>query len=149
MTHTAAEHATQLALVAAGLGAAVIPRLGRERLPRGVRIVHLKPTLRRRVYAVWRTDSSRQRAIRALSTRFSTLDMRDVTIGLAVLRGRCAMTTYDPDTIEQDPTVLRDIVRPFGGRLCLNARAVRPGTIEEGEAVELLTPDGQNEFLSG
>jgi hypothetical protein len=48
------------------------------------------------------------------------------------------MTTYDPDTIEQDPSVLRTIVRQCGGRLCLNARVGRPGTIEEGDSVELL-----------
>ena len=39
IVQTAEEHATQLALVAAGLGVCVIPRLGRDPLPRGVRIV--------------------------------------------------------------------------------------------------------------
>ena len=63
--------------------------------------------------------------------------MRDTTVRLADLRGRCVMTTYDPDTIEQDPGVLRAIVRQFGGRLCLNARVGRPGTIEEGDSVEV------------
>ena len=37
------------------------------------------------------------------------------------------MTTYDPDTTEQDPGVLRDIVRRFQGRLCLNATVNRAG----------------------
>ena len=68
----------------------------------------------------------------------ATLKMRDTTVRLADLRGRCVMTTYDPDTIEQDPGVLRGIVRQFGGSLCLNARVGRPGTVEEGDAVELL-----------
>ena len=58
-------------------------------------------------------------------------------IGLADLRGRCVMTTYDPDTVEQDPAVLRDIVRRFAGRLCLNAQVMRPGSVEEGDAVVL------------
>jgi uncharacterized protein len=59
-------------------------------------------------------------------------------IGLADLRGRCVMTTYDPDTNEQDPEVLRDIVRRFGGRLCLNANVIRPGAVVEGDLVHLL-----------
>ena len=61
--HTAEEHATQLALVAAGLGVCVIPRLGRDPLPRGVCIVAVRPTLRRHVYALWRAASTRRRAI--------------------------------------------------------------------------------------
>jgi DNA-binding transcriptional LysR family regulator len=65
IAHTAAEHATQLALVAAGLGAAVIPRLGRGPLPKGVAAVQSEPALRRRIYAVWRTDATRRGAIRA------------------------------------------------------------------------------------
>ena len=48
------------------------------------------------------------------------LRMPDAEVGLADLRGRCVMTTYDPDATEQDPDVLRDIVRRFDGRLCLN-----------------------------
>ena len=43
IVHTASEHSTQLALVAAGLGAAVIPRLGREPAPPSVRFVPLDP----------------------------------------------------------------------------------------------------------
>src|ERR1035438_25808 len=63
VAHTAGEHASQLALVAAGLGLSVIPRLGRAPLPRGVSIVAVKPTIRRHVYAVWRTSNTRRRAI--------------------------------------------------------------------------------------
>ena len=40
-----------------------------------------------------------------------------VSIALADLRGRCVMTTVDPDTLAQDPKVLRDIVQRFDGRL--------------------------------
>ena len=54
------------------------------------------------------------------------------------LRDRCVMTTYDPDTIEQDPDVLRDIVRRFGGQLCLNATVTRAGRVEEGDSVDLV-----------
>lgn len=62
--HTASEHATQLALVAAGLGAAVIPRLGREPTPPSVRFVPLDPPPVRRVFALWRTSAAARPAIR-------------------------------------------------------------------------------------
>ncbi|HSL23500.1 MAG TPA: MOSC N-terminal beta barrel domain-containing protein [Vicinamibacterales bacterium] len=68
----------------------------------------------------------------------ATLKLPHADIGVADLRGRCVMTTYDPDTGEQDPEVLRDIVRRFGGRLCLNAHVLRPGRVREGETVELV-----------
>lgn len=53
----------------------------------------------------------------------------DVEIALADLRGRCVMTTFDPDTLDHDPNVLRDIVRRFGGKLALNAAVTRGGEI--------------------
>ncbi|GAA3423355.1 LysR substrate-binding domain-containing protein [Streptosporangium sandarakinum] len=59
------EYPTQLALVAAGQGCAIIPRLGRDFLPEGVRIIPLRPRLSRRVYALWRADAARRPAIRA------------------------------------------------------------------------------------
>jgi len=69
--HTALEYATQLALVAAGLGAAVLPRLGRGPVPSGVRIVSVTPTLHRHVYAIWRADASRRTAITAAVKAFT------------------------------------------------------------------------------
>ena len=48
------------------------------------------------------------------------------------------MTTVDPDTLERDPEVLRDIGRRFRGRLALNADVVRPGTIAIGDPVTLV-----------
>jgi uncharacterized protein YcbX len=65
------------------------------------------------------------------------LRIGDVRIALADLRGRCVMTTIDPDTLAQDPRVLKDIVRRFGGRLALNAAVVRGGSVAVGAAVEL------------
>ncbi|HEU4339139.1 MAG TPA: MOSC N-terminal beta barrel domain-containing protein [Planctomycetota bacterium] len=67
---------------------------------------------------------------------------RRLRIGRAVvrledLRERCVMTTFDPDTQEQDVEVLRSIRRNFGGRLALNASVDVPGTIRVGEPVEL------------
>jgi glycerol-3-phosphate responsive antiterminator len=49
------------------------------------------------------------------------------------------MTTIDPDTLEVNPGVLRDIVRRFGNRLALNAWVVRPGLIRVGDPVRLIT----------
>ena len=67
----------------------------------------------------------------------ATLRLPDAEIRLADLRGRCVMTTYDPDTVEQNVDVLRDIVRRFNGRLCLNAQVIRSGGIRTGDLVEL------------
>jgi uncharacterized protein YcbX len=53
------------------------------------------------------------------------------------LRGRCVMTTFDPDTLEQDQGVLRDIVRRFDGTLALDSEVVRGGILNEGDAVSL------------
>ena len=63
--HTANEHATQLALVAAGLGIAIMPRLGRGPVPAGVRMITVRPALRRNIYALWRTTAARRPAIGA------------------------------------------------------------------------------------
>jgi DNA-binding transcriptional LysR family regulator len=71
--HTANEYATQLALVAAGLGIAVMPRLGREPVPEGVGMVTVLPALRRRIYAMWREASARRPAIRATATALRTV----------------------------------------------------------------------------
>ncbi|HEY5834476.1 LysR family transcriptional regulator [Streptomyces sp.] len=65
IAHHAEEHATVLTLVAAGFGVAVAPRLGRDPMPYGVRIVPVRHTMRRHVYAVWREDADRRPAIRA------------------------------------------------------------------------------------
>ncbi|MBO0826835.1 MAG: hypothetical protein J2P24_03555 [Streptosporangiales bacterium] len=41
--HTAEEHSTQLALVAAGLGLAILPRIGRTAPSEGIAVVRLPP----------------------------------------------------------------------------------------------------------
>jgi uncharacterized protein YcbX len=66
------------------------------------------------------------------------LHIGEAVVGLDSLRGRCPMTTVDPDTLERDPEVLRDIGRRFGGRLALNAEVLRPGAIRVGDAVTLV-----------
>jgi hypothetical protein len=68
----------------------------------------------------------------------SELHIGDAVVRLDSRRGRCAMTTVDPDTLQRDPGVLRDIVRRFDGRLALNADVARPGTIRVGDAVALV-----------
>ncbi|GHB87461.1 MULTISPECIES: LysR family transcriptional regulator [Streptomyces] len=65
IAHRAEEHHTQLAMVAAGLGVCVAPRLGRDPVPAGVRTVPVRPRVTRHVYAVWRADADRRPAIRA------------------------------------------------------------------------------------
>jgi uncharacterized protein YcbX len=68
------------------------------------------------------------------------LHIGDAVIRLDSLRPRCPMTTVDPDTLDRDPAVLKDIGRRFGGRLALNADVVRPGRIRTGDRVELAGP---------
>ncbi len=68
----------------------------------------------------------------------SELHIGDAVVRLDSLRGRCPMTTVDPDTLERDPEVLRDIGRRFGGRLALNADVSRPGTVQVGDPVRLV-----------
>jgi DNA-binding transcriptional LysR family regulator len=65
INHMAYEYESQLALVGAGCGAAILPRLGRCVVPGNVRVLPLRPLLVRRVYAVWRTEAARRPAIRA------------------------------------------------------------------------------------
>jgi uncharacterized protein YcbX len=70
----------------------------------------------------------------------------ELHIGAAVvlmdsLRGRCPMTTVDPDTLERDPEVLRDIARRFRGRLALNSEVLVPGRIAVGDEVRLVRRD--------
>jgi DNA-binding transcriptional LysR family regulator len=66
IAHQAAEFPTQLALVAAGLGVALVPRLAADAVPATVRMVPVSPAMHRRVFAVWRTEAGRRPAIRAV-----------------------------------------------------------------------------------
>ncbi len=68
------------------------------------------------------------------------LHIGDVVIALDSRRGRCPMTTVDPDTLEVDRGVLKDIIARFDGKLALNAEILRPGTIRVGDPVELVRP---------
>lgn len=66
------------------------------------------------------------------------LHIGDTVIGLDSRRGRCPMTTVDPDTLAVDRAVLRDIISRFDGKLALNAAVLRPGTIRVGDPVRLV-----------
>lgn len=68
----------------------------------------------------------------------ATLRIGSAVVRLDSLRGRCPMTTVDPDTLDRDPEVLRDIGRRFGGRLALNAEVLRPGRVRIGDEVTLV-----------
>ncbi|MGH4028404.1 LysR family transcriptional regulator [Actinomycetota bacterium Odt1-20B] len=63
IAHQAEENPTLVALAAAGLGIALIPRLGRGPLPPGAVTVRLDPLPVRRLYALWRTGAARRPAI--------------------------------------------------------------------------------------
>ncbi|QNP63387.1 LysR family transcriptional regulator [Streptomyces genisteinicus] len=63
IAHQAEEHQTQVALVAAGLGIALVPRLGRGALPPEVSAVRLDPVPSRRLRALWRAGAARRPAI--------------------------------------------------------------------------------------
>jgi uncharacterized protein YcbX len=66
------------------------------------------------------------------------LAMGDAVVGLADLRGRCIMTTWDPDTGAQDLGVLERIRERFDGTFALNAWVARPGRVAVGSAVRVL-----------
>lgn len=68
------------------------------------------------------------------------LHIGDAVVGLDSLRGRCPMTTVDPDTLERDPEVLKDIIRRFDGKLALNSEVLVPGVVSIGDEVRLVRP---------
>jgi uncharacterized protein YcbX len=59
-----------------------------------------------------------------------------VVIEFAQLRGRCVMTTYDPDTLEQDAAVLLHIVKKFDGTMALDTAVLHGGLISVGDVAE-------------
>jgi len=59
-------------------------------------------------------------------------------IGVRNRRSRCVMTTFDPDTLEQDPMVLMRVVHAFGGRVALDCWVAEPGLVRLGDPVEVV-----------
>ena len=65
------------------------------------------------------------------------LKVGKVIIHMVDLRGRCVMTTYDPDTLVQDPSVLRRIALEYDGVFCLNSSVIMGGSVKIGDPVQL------------
>ncbi|MET8360537.1 LysR family transcriptional regulator [Micromonospora sp. NPDC005171] len=82
IVHTAGEYQTQLALVAAGFGVALVPRVGLGAVPDGVQLVPVRPAPSRRVYAVWQVANVGHPAISV------TVDvLREVAAQLTAKKG--------------------------------------------------------------
>jgi hypothetical protein len=65
------------------------------------------------------------------------LRLGDAILGVHQVRGRCVMTTFDPDTLEQDIGVLQKIYFELDGRTALDCHVVEPGRIRVGDEAEL------------
>jgi uncharacterized protein len=66
------------------------------------------------------------------------LRVGDALIGVRNRRSRCVMTTFDPDTLEQDPMVLLHVVRSFDGRVALDCWVEEPGVVRVGDRIEVV-----------
>jgi uncharacterized protein YcbX len=62
----------------------------------------------------------------------------DVRIHAEKLRDRCVMTTFDPDTQIQDPSVLLRIVRELDGSTALDSSIITPGKIRVGDQAHIV-----------
>jgi uncharacterized protein len=67
-----------------------------------------------------------------------TIAIGNVRILAEKLRDRCVMTTFDPDTQIQDPSVLLRIVRELDGSTALDSSVITSGKIRVGDAAEIL-----------
>src|SRR4051794_15144713 len=61
----------------------------------------------------------------------------DTVVGVRQVRGRCVMTTFDPDTLEQDLAVLQKIAWELDGRTALDCYVIKPGAVRVGDAAEV------------
>lgn len=59
-------------------------------------------------------------------------------IGVRKVRPRCVMTTFDPDSLAQDNSVLRRIANDFDGRVALDCWVLEPGEISVEDVVEVI-----------
>jgi len=67
-----------------------------------------------------------------------TIAIGDVRIYTEKLRDRCVMTTFDPDTQAQDPSVLLRIVRELDGSTALDSSVITPGKIHVGDQAQII-----------
>jgi uncharacterized protein YcbX len=73
----------------------------------------------------------------------------DVLIGVHSLRQRCIVTTIDPDTGDQDLTVLRRIRDEFDGEIGLNCWVITPGAIRLGDTVKIVANERDPAQIGG
>jgi uncharacterized protein len=67
-----------------------------------------------------------------------TIAIGDARIYAEKLRDRCVMTTFDPDTQAQDPSVLLRIVRELDGSTALDSSVIHSGKIRVGDAAHIV-----------
>ncbi len=79
----------------------------------------------------------------------SALAIGDALVGVHSQRGRCIVTSIDPDTGEQDLDVFRRIRREFGNELALNCWVIRPATVSVGDPVHLVPTDAEPATVGG
>jgi hypothetical protein len=65
------------------------------------------------------------------------LRVGSAVIRAAKLRRRCVMTTYDPDTLDQDLAVLEKIADEFDGTMALDCEVLEAGRVAVGDPVTL------------
>jgi uncharacterized protein YcbX len=65
------------------------------------------------------------------------LQLGDAVLGVRQVRGRCVMTTFDPDTLEQDLAVLQKIYFELDGRTALDCYVIDPGVVRVGDVAKL------------
>jgi uncharacterized protein YcbX len=70
------------------------------------------------------------------------LRVGEALLAVEQVRQRCVMTTFDPDTLEQDHRVLRRIVKELGGSMALDCAVLRGGRVCVGDPIELLPVEG-------
>ena len=61
----------------------------------------------------------------------------EAVVGVRQVRGRCVMTTFDPDTLEQDITVLQKIYWELAGRTALDCYVLEPGRVRVSDSAEV------------
>jgi uncharacterized protein YcbX len=66
------------------------------------------------------------------------LRLGEAVVGVRQVRGRCVMTTFDPDSLEQDITVLQKIYFELGGVTALDCYVIRPGRVRVGDEAQVL-----------
>jgi uncharacterized protein len=66
------------------------------------------------------------------------LRLGEAVVGVRQVRGRCVMTTFDPDSLDQDITVLQKIYFELDGRTALDCSVLEPGRVRVGDEAQLL-----------